>query len=90
MTEPIACFLREVRQLPKFIEAARSDDKWLKHFEAMEVGLRTFAECDEAYVIEVFDQILAVIKRNDWPLNQKLLEIVRLAVIVRDHGRSVQ
>jgi hypothetical protein len=27
MTEPIACFLREVRELPKFIEAARSDEK---------------------------------------------------------------
>jgi hypothetical protein len=90
MTEIITSFLDEVRQLPKFIEAARSDEKYLHHFHQIETGLYAFAESDEPYVIDVFDRILETVKRRDWSLNQRLLEVSRLAGIVRDNGRSVQ
>lgn len=90
MTYFIGLFLSEVREWPKFIEAAKSNDKLLQHYEAMEVGLRTFAECDDQHVIEAFDQIIDVIKRRDLSLRERLFEVSRLAGVVRDHGRSVQ
>jgi hypothetical protein len=90
VTDAITTFLREVQQLPKFIEAAQADEKWLQHFEQMETGLHSFAQSDLPQVIDVFDQILQVIKRSDWSLKQKLLEVSRLAAVVRDGGRSVQ
>jgi hypothetical protein len=90
MTDFIGQFLSEVREWPKFIEAAKSDDKLLRHYETMEVGLRTFAVCHDPHVIEAFDQIIDVIKRRDVPLRARLFEVSRLASVVRDHGRSVQ
>ena len=53
-------------------------------------GLYAFADSDEPKVIDVFDQILETVKRSDWPLRRRLLEVSRLAAIVRDNGRSVQ
>ena len=90
MTEQIASFLNEIRHLPKFIEAAQSDEQWLQHFNGVETGLYAFAQGDLPQVIDVFDKILQVIKRSDWSLKQKLLEVSRLAAIVRDRGRSIQ
>jgi len=90
MTDAIGSFLREVRELPKFIEAAQSDEKWSEHFNGVETGLYAFAESDEPLVIEIFDQILDAVKRRDWSLKQRLLEVSRLAAIVRDRGRSIQ
>lgn len=86
----IASFLSEVRRQPKFIEAAKSDEKCWHDFQLIETGLYAFAERDEPYVIEAFDCILETIKRTDLSLNKKLLEIARLAAVVRDHGRLVQ
>jgi hypothetical protein len=64
MAEDIDAFLREVRQLPKFIEAARSDEKWSEHLNDMETGIQIFAESDEPHVIEIFDQILKAVIAN--------------------------
>jgi hypothetical protein len=89
MTDAVDSFLRQVRQSPKFIEAAQADAKLLRHFNEMEWGLRGLAESDEGFVIEAFDEVRRAVVREDWTLKQKLLEIVRLAAIIRDHGRSV-
>jgi hypothetical protein len=90
MKDPVESFLCQVRQLPKFVEAARADEKWLEHFEQLETGLYGFADSDEPRGIEAFDEILRVIGRQDRSLKNRLLEIVRIATAARDNGRSIQ
>jgi hypothetical protein len=91
MTAKIDAFIAEIRARPAFVAAAASDSNLSDHLNNIERGLNFVdrqADSDPA-VIEVFDKILVAVSRNNLTLNQKLLEVGKLLIKLRDAGRNV-
>jgi hypothetical protein len=91
MTAKIDAFIAEIRTRPAFVAAAASDSKFSDHLDNIERGLNAVdqkADSDPE-TIEIFDKIQDVIGRSDLPLKQRLLEVGKLLVQVRDAGRIV-
>ena len=86
MSAKINAFLAEVRNAPAFVVASANDPKWLEVFEAVERGFVTVDRLvdDDPAIIDIFDKILAVIGRSDLSLKQRLLEVEKLLIQIRN------
>jgi hypothetical protein len=86
MNTKIDAFITEVRNMPVFIKAAATDEKWFAELAAIERVLNTIDRKadDDPATIEVFDKIQDVIGRKDFSLKQRLLEVGKLLLEFRD------
>jgi hypothetical protein len=90
MSDKIEAFIAEIRNWPKFVaEVSLDGPRWTRELEAIERGLNFIDRKadDDPATIEIFDKIVAVIGRSDLTLRQRLLEVGKLLVQVRDAGR---
>jgi hypothetical protein len=86
MNTKIDAFLAEVRNMPHFVAASASDPKWIEQLDAIERGLNAVerqADNDPA-MRDALDNIRDVIGRSDLSLKERLLEVGKIFVQVRD------
>jgi len=91
MPAKIDAFLAKIRARPAFVAAANSDGSWYKHLDAIERGLSFLDRKadDDPQIIEILDKIQSVVARDDLSLKERLLEVGKFFVQIRDAGRSV-
>jgi hypothetical protein len=82
----IGNFISEISSTPSFIAVAASDPQWSNHLANIERALNGIDQRadDEPAMIEIVDEIQAVIARNDLSLKQRLLKVGELLTKVRD------
>jgi hypothetical protein len=79
-------FISSIRIWPAFVAAAASDPQWSNHLDNIERGLNGIDQKadDDPRLIEILDEMLAVVARDDLSLKERLLMVGKLFVQVRD------
>jgi hypothetical protein len=90
MTE-IDAFFAEIRSWPRFVDAASADPAWLNVVSKLEGDidevLRRAGE-DPAW-LDCYDDILAIVRKRDISVKERLLGIIGPLATIRDNGRTV-
>jgi hypothetical protein len=86
--ETISGFFQEIRRRPKFVLAAKADPRWHRQLDDLEGVIEHLAAKDDPDVIELVDELLAIIGRKS-TLKQRLLAIGERLTAYRDPGRVV-
>jgi hypothetical protein len=74
MSSAIDSFVDKIKHRPKFAAAAASDPVWSEHLAAIEFALKEIDRRanDDPAMVEVFDNVVALISDNDRTLRQRL------------------
>jgi hypothetical protein len=91
MSARIDAFLTEVRNQPAIIAAVAKDHERIREIDA--IGRALFAvdrlANEDPAILDILDKIQAVVGRDDLSIKERLLEVGKLLVQVRDTMKRV-
>jgi hypothetical protein len=73
-------FIDDIRANPKFVEGSKRDPAFHCHLKAMERGIEAIRAQgnDDVVWLERFDELQAIIARDDLTVKERLLELVKV------------